>query len=170
MTRWLLLACALLLIGCDDSMSRQPRYGTYKKSSAWADGTSARPLPDGVVAEGDLRRDEAATTPPAATPALLARGHERYDVFCSPCHGLAGDGDGMIVHRGFPAPPSYHSPAVLEMSAAHLFDVVTHGTGVMYAYGDRVAPDDRWAIVAYIRALQLSRRATVAEAAQSRRP
>lgn len=164
MSRVLLSVLALvLLVGCDDSMSNQRRAGTYKPSSLWPDGTSARPLPDGTVAQGDLALLKAETTPPPATPALLARGRERYDVFCTPCHGLAGDGDGMIVARGFPHPPSFHSDALLKAPASHFIDVISHGYGVMYAYGDRVPPEDRWAITAYIRALQLSRRAKVAE-------
>ncbi len=158
------LIALTLLAGCDDSMSNQRRAGTYKPSGLWSDGTSARPLPDGTVAQGDLALMKAETTPPPATPALLARGRERFDIFCTPCHGLAGDGDGMIVTRGFPHPPSFHSDALLKAPASHLIDVISHGYGVMYAYGDRVAPEDRWAIVAYIRALQLTRRATVAEA------
>jgi mono/diheme cytochrome c family protein len=164
MTRLVLLLCAVMLFaGCDDSMSTQRRAGTYKPSNLWADGTSARPLPEGTVAQGDLALLKAETTPPPATPALLARGRERYDIFCTPCHGLGGDGDGMIVARGFPHPPSFHSEALLKASTARLMDVITRGTGVMYGYGDRVAPEDRWAITAYIRALQLSRRAKVAE-------
>jgi mono/diheme cytochrome c family protein len=95
---------------------------------------------------------------------LLERGKERYDIFCAPCHGFDGDGDGMVVRRGFPAPPSYHSAALMKAPASHFLDVMTNGYGVMYSYADRVAPADRWAIVTYIRALQLSRHASLADA------
>jgi mono/diheme cytochrome c family protein len=98
------------------------------------------------------------------TDALLARGSERFGIFCAPCHGVAGDGDGVIVAHGFPAPPSYHIDRLLAAPAQHFFDVMTSGYGVMFSYADRVDVQDRWAIAAYIRALQLSRRATVAQA------
>ena len=94
---------------------------------------------------------------------LLARGQERYGIYCSPCHGLSGNGDGMIVRRGFPAPPSYHSARLRAAPAKHFFDVITNGYGVMYSYAARVEPRDRWAIVAYIRALQESRNAKLAD-------
>lgn len=144
-------------------MVQQRRMDTYAPTTVWKDGTTARPLPDGVVARGDLARDAVAATPPGVTPALLARGQERYAINCTPCHGAAGDGDGMIVRRGFPAPPSYHTQRLRAAPARYLYDVITEGYGVMYSYAARVTPEDRWAIVAYIRALQLSRHAQVAE-------
>jgi mono/diheme cytochrome c family protein len=164
-----LLALAALLAGCDQSMSDQKRYDTYEPAAAslWPDGSSARPLPEGVVAEGDLAYAAAAASPPAVTPALLQHGRGQFAIFCSPCHGLAGDGDGMIVQRGFPAPPSYHTTRLRAASARHLFDVITNGYGAMYPYAARVAPADRWAIVAYIRALQLARHATLADAPEA---
>ncbi len=110
-----------------------------------------------------LARDEAAAHPPPVTDALLARGRERYDIYCAPCHGLSGDADGIIVHHGFPAPPSYHSAALLKAPASTFFDAITNGYGVMYSYAARISPRDRWAIVAYIRALQLSRHAKLAD-------
>ena len=147
----------MLLAGCnDDSMTVQPKNKPLTPSNVWADGTSARPLPEGVVALGDLDRDKAAATPPPVTPALLARGQQRFDIYCTPCHGYSGHGDGMIVQRGFPPPPDYNSPRLRAASAAHIFDVITNGWGVMYPYKARVEPADRWAIVAYIRALQVS--------------
>jgi mono/diheme cytochrome c family protein len=97
------------------------------------------------------------------TEALLTRGRERFGVFCAPCHGLAGDGDGIIVAHGFPTPPSYSVDRLLAAPAQHFFDVMTNGYGVMFSYADRVDVHDRWAIAGYIRALQLSRHATVAE-------
>lgn len=152
-----------LLGGCDLSMTEQRKYKTYSPSRLWADGASARPLPDGVVAEGDILRAAIKSTPPEASSALLARGRERFDIYCAPCHGLAGDGDGIIVAHGFPAPPSYQLDRLLAAPAQHFYDVISNGYGVMYSYSDRVSPDDRWAIIAYIRALQFSRRAKVAD-------
>ena len=103
----------------------------------------------------------AAVNPMPITLATLQRGRERFDIYCSPCHSKAGDGDGMVVRRGFPAPPSYHTDRLRSAPDAHFFSVITHGYGAMYSYADRIAVDDRWAIVAYIRALQLSQHATV---------
>jgi mono/diheme cytochrome c family protein len=157
----------LLLCGCGLSMTQQRKYKTYAPSTLWADGASARPLPDGGVAQGDLALAAIAAEPPDPSPALLARGRERFDIYCAPCHGLAGDGDGVIVAHGFPKPPSYHIDRLLAAPASHFYNAISKGYGVMYAYSDRVDPDDRWAIVAYIRALQFSRRATVAEAPEA---
>jgi len=158
-----LAACASVLCGCDLSMTEQRKLPTYAPTSLWRDGTTARPLPAGVVAQGDLGLAAKAKHPPPVTAALLERGRERFGIFCAPCHGLAGDGDGVIVAHGFPAPPSYHIDRLLAAPAQHFYDVITNGYGVMYSYGDRVPPHDRWAIAAYIRALQLARRAKVAE-------
>lgn len=157
----------LLLCGCGLSMTQQRKYKTYSPSTLWADGASARPLPDGGVAQGDLALAAMEAEPPDASPALLARGRERFDIYCAPCHGLAGDGDGVIVAHGFPKPPSYHIDRLLAAPASHFYNAISKGYGVMYAYSDRVDPHDRWAIVAYIRALQFSRRATVAEAPEA---
>jgi mono/diheme cytochrome c family protein len=160
------LCLSLLVCGCGLSMTQQRKYKTYAPSTFWADGASARPLPDGVVTETDLAA--AGATPPEASPALLARGRERFGIYCAPCHGLAGDADGIIVAHGFPKPPSLHSEKLLAAPAQHFYDVITKGDGVMYSYSDRVEPHDRWAIVAYIRALQLSRRAVIAEVPEAR--
>ena len=158
------LAVACLALGsCDLSMTEQRKLGTYAPTSIWANGTSARPLPAGAVAQGDLERAAAAKRPRAIDAALLARGRERFGIFCAPCHGLAGDGDGIIVAHGFPRPPSYFEDRLAAAPAQHFFDVITNGYGVMYSYADRIDPHDRWAIAAYIRALQLSRRAKVAD-------
>jgi mono/diheme cytochrome c family protein len=160
---------ALTLGGCaDQSMRVQKRYETYGPAALWTDGTEARPLPFGVVAQGDREREQALKVPPEAAAELLQRGHERYDIFCSPCHGLAGDGDGMIVARGFPKPPSYHEARLRAASAQHIVDVISHGYGVMYSYAARVSPRDRWAITAYIRALQLARHAELAQVPEAR--
>jgi mono/diheme cytochrome c family protein len=168
MTRIAIITFAfLLLAGCDQSMTQQNKYGTETPASLWSDNSSARPLPANTVAQGDLALDEIAANPPAATPALLARGRQRFDIYCTPCHGFGGDGDGMIVQRGFPAPPSFHSARLLAAPASHFYDVISHGYGVMYSYADRVDPHDRWAIIAYIRALQLQRHASLAAAPEA---
>lgn len=161
--RCLLLVALFALAGCDDdSMTTQWRYGTYARAPLFTDGTAAQPIPDGAVAQGDLDRSTASATPPAVDAALLARGHERFDIYCSPCHGLAGNADGMIVQRGFPAPPSFHSTRLRALPAQQIFDTISRGYGVMYAYGSRIEPRDRWAIVAYVRALQQSQHTDVA--------
>lgn len=152
---------AAIVAGCDVSMTEQRKLKTYEPSSIWPDGTSARPLPDNVVAQGDLARDDVATNPPPVTAQLLERGRDRFDIFCAPCHGLDGYADGIIVKRGFPRPPSYHISRLLAAPAKHFYDVITNGYGVMYSYAARVEPADRWAIAAYIRALQLSGHATL---------
>ncbi|WP_018263801.1 c-type cytochrome [Methylobacterium sp. WSM2598] len=166
--RPVLLLAGLLVAGCQDqNLFQQKRLDTYAASRIWPDGTSARPLPEGAVAQGDLARDAALAAPPEVTPALLGLGRDRYDVFCSPCHGYDGDGHGMIVQRGFPPPPSYHSERLRAAPASHFVDVITRGYGVMYAYAARVPPAERWAVAAYIRALQLSHHATLAEAPEA---
>ncbi len=157
----------LLLTACDYSMTVQRKSGTYAPSAVWSDGASARPLPEGTVAQDAPARAEAESSPPPVSEALLRRGQERFGIYCAPCHGLAGDADGVIVAHGFPKPPSYHDERLLAASARHFYDVITNGYGVMFSYAARVEPADRWAIVAYIRALQLSRRATVAQAPEA---
>ncbi len=147
----------LALTGCDFSMTQQRKYAAYDPSSFWADGASARPLPEGVVDQNGPARESMLAHAPDASDALLARGRERFGIFCSPCHGLAGDGDGVIVMRGFPSPPSFHSAQLIAAPPQTFIDAITKGYGVMYSYSARVEPADRWAIVAYIRALQLSR-------------
>jgi mono/diheme cytochrome c family protein len=159
----LALVFAVALGGCDFAMRVQPKFKAQAPADLWADGSSQRPLPKGVVAQGALAEDAAAKNPPPVNDALIARGRDRYNIYCSPCHGLSGDADGIVVQHGFPAPPSYHSEALLKAPAATFYDAITNGYGVMYSYAARVAPRDRWAIVAYIRALQLSRHAMVAD-------
>lgn len=111
----------------------------------------------------------AAKNPLPMNRRTLERGRERFDIYCSPCHSVAGDGDGMIVRRGFPSPPSYHTDRLRNAPDAHFYSVITNGYGMMYSYADRVAPDDRWAIVAYIRALQLSQNARLDDVPPERR-
>lgn len=164
LTMIVLATAALTLAACDLSMDQQRKLSTYAPTSLWPDGAAARPLPDGVVAQGDVARAAEAKDPPPVTVELLARGRDRFQIFCAPCHGLAGDGDGIIVAHGFPAPPSYHIDRLLAAPAQHFYDVISNGYGAMFSYGDRIDPHDRWAIAAYIRALQLSRHAKLAEA------
>ncbi len=164
----LAVALTLPLAACGLSMTEQRKYTTYAPATLWPDGASARTLPDNVVAQGDVGRHDEETKPPEVSPALLERGRERFGIYCSPCHGLAGDGDGVIVAHGFPAPPSYHINRLLAAPAQHFYDVITKGYGVMYSYHDRVQPHDRWAIAAYIRALQLSRRAKIAQVPEAK--
>jgi mono/diheme cytochrome c family protein len=169
MTRVLVLAIVLAVAGCDDqSMRQQKRFDTYAPAKLWPNGSEAQPLPAGVVAQGDLARAKDVKDPPPVTDSLMRTGRKNFEIFCSPCHGLAGDGDGMIVQRGFPAPPSYYTDRLRAAPAQHFFDVITNGYGVMYSYAARVPPHDRWAIVAYIRALQVSRHARVAHVPQAR--
>ncbi len=123
--------------------------------------------PLSVVAGGRTKRGQwlpsLTSIPVPITRTLLMRGRERYEIYCAPCHGSAGDGDGMVVRRGFPAPPSYHSEALRNLPDALLYSAITNGFGRMYSYADRVPRDDRWAIVAYVRALQLSQHAPATE-------
>jgi mono/diheme cytochrome c family protein len=169
MTRLVLaVALTLPLAACGLSMTEQRKYTTYAPAGLWPDGTSARPLPEHVVAQGAVDRSKEESDPPPVSETLLARGRERPDIYCTPCHGLAGDGDGIIVAHGFPPPPSYHIDRLLAAPVQHFYDVITGGYGVMYSYADRVEPHDRWAIAAYIRALQLSRRAKIAQVPEAK--
>ncbi len=158
---------AVLLASCDQSMTQQPKYTPESPSKFWASGSSARPIPAFTVAQGDLAREEAAKQPPEVTLALLTRGQQRFDMFCSPCHGLSGYGDGMVVERGFPHAPSFYSQRLLSVDVRHFYNVQTKGFGVMYSYADRLSEEDRWAIAAYIRALQVSQHATLAMAPEA---
>jgi mono/diheme cytochrome c family protein len=147
--RGILLAVLLLLAGCDE-MASQPR----EKPSR----------PTGLApADGAVPANARAPAVPRLSEALLQRGRERYDIACAACHGLAGDGDGMVVRRGFPAPVSFHDPRLRTIDPAHVVEVIEHGFGVMYPHADRVAPDDRWAIAAYLKALQASQDVHVQE-------
>jgi cytochrome c553 len=161
------------LAGCND-MDRQPKHKPMDPSPFFADGRSARPAIPDTVARGDLRTDELLYTgkvdgkesevmPFSVTSELLARGQERFNIYCSVCHGRTGDGNGMVVQRGFPRPPSYHIERLEKAPIGHFFDVMTNGYGVMYSYSDRVPVKDRWAIAAYIRALQLSENAKLSD-------
>ena len=170
--RRLVPLAALLVAACSPNMREQPRYNPLAYSGLFPDARAARQPVDGTVARGQLRQDAqfytgkvngvpVAKMPVPITPELLKRGQERFDIFCSPCHGRVGDGQGMVVQRGFQPPPSYHVERLVEAPDGHFFDVMTNGFGVMASYASRVAPADRWAITAYIRALQLSQAATM---------
>jgi mono/diheme cytochrome c family protein len=156
----LALGLLLFLAGCgDESMDNQNRLKTYASARGlnyWPLPGEALPLVKGTVAQADLARDRDLATPPPVTLALVQRGQERYAIFCAACHGLAGDGDGIVVARGFPRPVPFSDPKLVAASARHLVDVIGGGSGKMYGFSDRIAPRDRWAIAAYIRALQLA--------------
>ena len=137
--------------------SEAPTYPVDDQGRIKADLTSGSPQP--LLATNPLPMDRP----------TLERGRERFDIYCSPCHSVAGDGDGMIVRRGFPSPPSYHTDRLRNAPDAHFYSVITNGYGMMYSYADRVAPHDRWAIVAYIRALQLSQDARIGDVPPERR-
>lgn len=171
----MLLFCALA--ACTRSnMDSQPKYHEYKPAGLFPDGRVLQAPVPGTVARGDLARAQQTTQKPAVTAQLLARGREQYDVFCAPCHDRAGTGAGIIVQRGFPRPPSMHEERLRSAEDQHLVDVITRGYGAMYSFADRLQPRDRWAIVAYLRALQLSQHAELADvpgeqrAAMERKP
>jgi mono/diheme cytochrome c family protein len=151
------LAAPLLVCGCND-MVNQP------KQTAYAPEPGPASIPADTV-EYDSRPPEV----PPVTIALLDRGQERYRIYCAPCHSELGDGRGVIVERGFPPPPSFELDRLRAAPPQYLFDAITRGHGVMYGFADRIVPGDRWAIVAYIRALQLSQRATPADASADER-
>ena len=161
-------------------MENQPKANPMTESDFFSDGRVARPTVPGTVARGHLKEDALFYTgkingkdseifPFPVTRAVLERGRERFDVYCALCHGRTGLGDGMIVQRGFPHPPSYHTDDFRKMPVGHYFDVMTNGFGAMYSAADRVSVQDRWAIAAYIRVLQASRRASIQNVPESER-
>jgi mono/diheme cytochrome c family protein len=165
MKRLLAIFCVLAaLAGCDE-MNHQPRYDSYEPSPLFADGKSMQAPPDGTVARDDPAMRDAFANRPPMSEALLRRGQDRFGIYCTPCHDAAGYGNGPVPARGFPHPPSFHSARLRDAPSSYFVDVITHGHGVMYSYADRVAPADRWAIAAYIRALQLSQAAPMADLA-----
>jgi mono/diheme cytochrome c family protein len=170
----LIALSAIQVAACRRDMQDQPKYVPFRESSFFADERSARPLVEGTVARGQLHDDplldtgkvdgaDATIFPFPITAAVMARGEERFNIYCSPCHGLTGQGNGMVVRRGYRAPPTYHQDRLREAPVGHFFDVVTNGFGAMPDYAAQISAADRWAIVAYIRALQLSEHATLAE-------
>lgn len=169
----LLFALGMGLAGCGTSlrqdMANQPRENPLSPSSFFSDGRSARPIVENTVMRGS-RESDALTVPKDSnafplplTKELLERGQERYGIFCQPCHGMQGDGQGMVAMRGMKHPPSFHEERLRAEPNGYIYDVVTNGFGAMYGYSSQISPPDRWAIIAYVRALQLSRNAPVGE-------
>lgn len=155
--------------GCAQDMARQPKAKPLSPSDFFEDVRSERPLVENTVARGSLISDalfipkDSNEFPLAMTRALLERGQERYNIFCSPCHGLQGDGNGMIAMRGFRHPPTYHQDRLRHAPVGYIYDVITNGFGVMPDYSAQIPPGDRWAIIAYVRVLQYSRNAPAAD-------
>ena len=167
-----LLLATLLLSACGRNMAEQPRVGPLQESPFFADGVGSRPLPEGTVSRqrGDVDpvfftgqgpTGFVSELPIDLSYELLLRGQERYDIFCSMCHGYTGHGDGMVVSRGYPRPSSFHEQRLLDAPVGYYVGAMTNGFGRMYSYASRIAPEDRWAIAAYVKALQLSQNATV---------
>src|SRR5271163_4606834 len=178
-------ACAtivtmLLLTACRQDMQDEPRYKPLAASEFFADHRSARPMVEGTVARSELRIDEARYVgkingqdidqcPIPIARADIERGQNRFNIYCTPCHGRLGDGNGMVVLRGFRQATSYYTEKLMKAPVGHFFDVVTNGFGAMPSYASRVEPDDRWRIIAYIRALQLSESAGINDVPQGQR-
>ena len=168
--RWLapVLVAAIAAAGCRQDMHNQPKVKPLAENTFFADGSGARPIPAGAVSRGDLRADHllytgrladdslATELPMPVTRELLVRGRERFNIFCSPCHGRTGQADGMVVRRGYKQPSSYHVDRLRMAPVGYFFDVMTNGFGVMPSYAAQVPVEDRWAIAAYVRTLQLS--------------
>ncbi|HJR59766.1 MAG TPA: cytochrome c [Vicinamibacterales bacterium] len=172
--RFLSVICVLFAAGCRQDMHNQPKYRPLRPSTLFADGASARPSVEGTVARGTLNADEALFTgktfgaavkemPFAITAADLDRGQERFNIYCTPCHDQTGNGRGMVVQRGYRQPPSLHIERLKQADPGYVFDVITNGFGVMPDYKAQINARDRWRIVAYLKALQLSQ-PTVADA------
>jgi Cytochrome C oxidase, cbb3-type, subunit III len=165
------LAIASIVIGslsaCRQDMRNDSRLKPLEETAFFVDRNSSRPLVKGTIPRGGAHEDEFFWTgesaghlvkgfPSPPTAQQLNRGRERYNIYCSVCHGVTGGGDGMVVQRGFPSPPSFHEQRLRDAPEGHFFNVITNGYGAMYSYGSRVNAEDRWAIIAYIRALQIS--------------
>jgi len=162
------------MLACRQDMHNQPRYKPFAGTDFFGDGRSARPAIEGTVARGHLRLDKVLYTgkldgvdvtefPFPITKEDLVRGQERFNIYCSPCHSRTGDGNGMVVRRGFRQAASYHTDKLIKAPVGHFFDVISNGFGAMPSYGSRVETMDRWRIAAYIRVLQLSQNATIAD-------
>jgi hypothetical protein len=164
----------VLVSGCRQDMHNQPKYVPYRSSEFFPDGLSERQQVGGTVARDQLDEDsyfytgkingkEGDVFPFPVTIAVMERGHERYDIYCSPCHSRVGDGQGMIVKRGYRQAINFHDPKVVSETVGHYFDIISHGFGAMPDYAAQIAPADRWAIAAYIRALQYAQNGTMAD-------
>lgn len=169
-----LLAATMVSAGCRQDMHDTPRYEAYEESDFFADHRAMRPLVEGTVARGMLRDNDlfytasvdgelTTTLPPEVvlSATLLERGQDRFNVYCAPCHSQLGDGNGMVVQRGYKRPMSFHDPRLRGERVGYFFDVITNGFGQMPSYAPQIAAADRWAIVAYLRALQLSQGGTL---------
>ena len=176
-----LFALLLFLGGCTLTMEDQPRFEAQEASLLFADGTVSRPRVPDTVARGELALDPLLTTgqvggefadsfPFTITQSILERGQERFNIFCAPCHGMTGDGQGVITEYGMPQPDSFHSTDLRERQAGYYFSIITDGTRVMPSYAARIPVEDRWAIVAYIRALQLSQNVNASEVPPEKLP
>ncbi len=176
----LLAAASLLVAGCRQDMHDAPRYEAYEANATFPDGRASRSAPVGTVARGLLRDDEALYTgrvagqlveqfPFAIAHADLARGQQRYNIYCTPCHGKLGDGNGMVVQRGLRQAASYHQDRLRQEKTGYFYDVITNGFGAMQGYAEQIPVRDRWLIVAYVRALQLSQHASVNDVPADRR-
>jgi mono/diheme cytochrome c family protein len=169
----LIISVAFVLAGCNNTlrqdMANQPRQNALSPSSFFPDGRSERQPLDNTVPRGSVEDDalfvpkDSNAFPLPITQQLLDRGQQRYGIFCTPCHGIQGDGLGMIAMRGMKHPPSYHQDRLRQEPNGYIYDVITNGFGAMYGYSAQIPPRDRWAIIAYVRALQLSRNAHVAD-------
>ncbi len=171
----IVLFAAALTLACRQDMQNQPKYIPLRPTDFFSDGRSARPLIDGTVARGHLDDDAVYYTakgpdgkyvaefPFPVTKDVIERGQDRFDIYCSPCHDTLGTGDGRIVRRGFRHPPSYHIDRLRQAPVGYFYDVITNGFGAMPDYSAQIQPRDRWAIVAYIRALQLSQNAPLSD-------
>ena len=168
--------CGFALAGCGDGadtlrqdMANQPRQNPLSPAPIFADGRSARPIEENTVVRGSVQDDallvpkDSNAFPLPLTAELLQRGQQRYTIFCTPCHGIQGDGMGMVAMRGMKHPPSYHQDRLRNEPTGYIYDVITNGFGAMYGYSAQIPPRDRWAIIAYLRALQLSRNAPVGD-------
>ncbi len=180
-TRAATVLILLAALGCRRDMQDQPRYDPFEASAFFPDGRASRPRVPGTVARGHLNDDEplftgkrdgtyVATLPVAMTRPLLERGQQRFEIYCSPCHDRVGTGHGIVVQRGYMQPTSFHVERLRMIPVGYLFDVMTNGFGVMPAYAPQVPPADRWAIAGYIRALQRSQHAAVADVPASDQP
>ena len=175
-----LLTVAVMLGGCQQKMADQPSHKPLEKSAFFGDDRSSRPAVEGTVARGALQADELFYTgkvngkeadvfPAAVTQAMLRRGQDRFNIYCAPCHDRTGNGQGLVVRRGYRAAASFHTDKLRQAPPGHFFDVMTHGFGAMPDYAEQIAPADRWAIAAYIRALQLTQRAQLADVPENER-
>jgi mono/diheme cytochrome c family protein len=171
---FVMLFGALVTSACRQDMQEQPKYKPLAPSKFFADGRSARPIPAHTIARDELNDNDSFhtgeingafldTIPLPVNLQLLQRGHDRYNIFCSPCHGEVGDGLGMVARRGFQIPANLHTDRLRAVPPGYIYQVITNGYGAMPDHGDQIPVRDRWAIVAFVRALQLSHHATLAD-------